>query len=279
MATQINKEVFSQLRQELGRERGNPVSRQAVYQRIARLREDDGTLSKEQAAYVLAYDNGINLADYLSAEECADIRDIVSKRASPPARASQKPADRNRKGHGNSGGVTIHLPKLKVHDPFLPKRLAEECKRMTEFYPYIYLFENSLRVFVQKVMEGKFGSDWWSSDHVPVAVNRKVNRRRESHAANVWHSSSNAHEIYYTDIKDLKKIMQTNRGLFQPFFKKLPDKLEWLTTKMGHIELHRNILAHSNPLDRGNCTELKHYFEQWQRQLKKIAAEIDAGGS
>ena len=99
--------------------------------------------------------------------------------------------------------------EFETDDPVLPIQIAEEAKAMAELYPYIYAFENSVRNIVRVVMESKYGKEWWR-DHVGAQVKRNVERNKATEKKNAWHGKSKPHDIYYTELDDLRSIIASN---------------------------------------------------------------------
>ncbi len=67
----------SAIRRELFRRR--PVSRQAMNQRAKRLKDDYGPMTTDEAMYVIAHQEHVDLAKHLNAEMVAHIRDLVDR--------------------------------------------------------------------------------------------------------------------------------------------------------------------------------------------------------
>ncbi len=246
---------------------------QALSQRAKRLK---GKLPMPTAlaVYVIAHREGIGIDRYLDKETVSDVRRVLrelpSETPEGPRTATRKtraPAERR---------VSIKLPELQhLHYHFLTPPAADHCKRMGELYPYVYVFENSLRGFIREVLQKKVGQNWWEKA-APTLVRQKVQKRMDEHGKNAWHSSTSANPLSYADIGDLTKIINKNSALFAPLFEGIEDGYRWLTTKTNHIELHRNVIAHNNPLSRDNAEELKRYCKQWQLLARKIKETLDA---
>jgi len=245
------------------------------YSKVAEVRDRYGnTISTEEAAYVLAADTRkVNLAAYLDGptrERIMNIRSKAPMAAEPPRRAAS-----TRVAASSPRDVTIKLPKLDVTDPFLPAKTVEQCRKMAEVYPLVYLFENSLRAFIDEVMQRRYGGNWWASKAPKKAVEQAEERKRK-HGANAWHSSPHARDINYVDIDRLTLIIRSNSNDFSPLFDGLPSGIDWLLAKISHIELHRNTIAHNNPLTADNIQEVTLYFRQWQGQLKQLGPRVNS---
>ena len=245
-------------------------SPQALSQRVQRLARRL-PMSTPLAVYVIAHQNGIRIDRTLEPETIAEVRQLVKDLVS--ADESSSSGRRAAQSGAKTAKVTVRIPGASEEEhAFLSRADALNCKRMSELYPHVYLFENSVRRFIRRVLEREFGTAW--EDHIPSNLRRHAEGRRKQHGENAWHSVQSADTLAYVDIKNLTKIIDTNSRLFAPLFSGVRDGYRWLTTKLNHIELHRNVIAHNNPLSKDNAAELKRYCKQWQRQAKQIEAVL-----
>jgi len=243
----IHRKVMQELRDTL------KVSDRRIYQMIEDTRKQM-VVTREIAAYLLATQNGIDLSRYLSENTLSQVRQAMGAR---PLIVTSKP----RVPKESKKQIVLQLgKKLTIIEPNLPRKLMNEAYEMSEVYPIIYLFENSVRYFILKVMESKVGLDWWDSK-VSHEIREKVEERlKEEHR---WHGRRGAHKIFYTDLGDLASIITTN---WQNFKDVLPN-VAWVTSRIKEFELSRNIVAHNNPLPKREIKRLELYCEDWIRQI------------
>jgi len=128
------------------------------------------------------------------------------------------------------------------------------------------MFQNSVRKFVQKIMEEKFGKDWWKKANINSNIFRKVKIRKEDEDKNRWHGKRGTHEIFYTDIEELMSIMENNWEVFEHH---LP-KQHIIKAIIEIIGTSRNVIAHNNPLSKDDILALKLNYKRWTRQVKDI---------
>lgn len=251
----IDKEIMELLQTKTKR------TPQRIYQMIEAKRKEHGfAISKETAAYVVAGENGIDISDYLDEDELRKVREIIDSSV-PTATRPRSPIK------PTPDQITVSFEKgLKVQDPYLPKRLLEDAKRMANVYPVVYVFENSVRNLILSVMEAKFGKDWWNN-RVGLKLKQKVKDRIEKEDKNRWHGKRGAHPIFYTDIDDLKSVVSSNWTEFQDIF----PELQWITGKIDEIEMSRNVIAHNNPLEDRDITRLELNLQDWTAQLSRWA--------
>jgi len=271
----IHKKVFAELAVRLGTD-DRPLKKSGLYARIGDVREAyGGTIDTTDAAYVLASDSGIDLSRHLDAETRDRIREIRSQQpagARQPASAS--PGTESKNARKTARTVQIKLPDFdKIDDPFIAPSVAQDAKRMSELYPIVYLFENSIRGFIRRVMNITYGETWWEN-RVAKRITEKARKWQDKHDKNRWHSKCNADPLCYVEIDDLACIIRSNRAIFDPLFDGIRQGVDWLLTKIDHIQVHRNVVAHNNPLTKDNTTELRLYFREWQRHATKIAKDL-----
>jgi len=214
----------------------------------------------EIAAYVLAAESNIDITKFLNAEELDQVRQ---------ARSTKTPIDfKAPKSQGKSKReLTIYFDKDFIIDcPNVPAKVLSDAKKMQKVYPYFYIFENSIRYFILKTLETKYGKEWWDKK-VSRKIREKVTQRQADEGRNRWHGKRGRHPIFYTNIDHLKKIITSNSD---DFIGKLPDMgkpIEWLTNRIEEIELSRNIIAHNNPLTDDDLTRIMLYFRDWIKQI------------
>lgn len=164
-------------------------------------------------------------------------------------------------------------PKLpsKSEDPFIGDVAFSAASNNAEIYPTVYLFENSVRYFVAAVMKKDFGENWWTDkvETVNTGVQKNVTIRRLAEKEAPWHSSRGADPIFFTDIDDLKTIINSNGAVFR---KILAGKYNHLIVWIEEIEKTRNILAHNNPVTKKDRERLMVYAHDWSK-LAEIVFE------
>jgi len=143
----IDKRIIEALKSNLD------IGYSAIYERIKKVRESKGfTISKEQAAALLASENGIDISKYLKQDELSELRKlqtqvppiikkVVHKQVIPQSKIIRL----------NSG--------LEIQDPLLPVKTSSKAIEMAEVYVYIYIFENSVRNVISLVLSKKYGTD------------------------------------------------------------------------------------------------------------------------
>jgi hypothetical protein len=217
------------------------------------------TITNEKALYLVAAENGIDISKVLKPEELAEVREAI--------RSAKTVQVNNRVPVDVKKPVIVNLDKeTKINCPNVPTSILKDAKKMSEVYPYFYVFENSVRYFIIDTLESKYGKDWWALK-VSSKSRGKATDRQNKEGRNRWHGKRGEHPIFYVDIDDLQKIITSN---FEDFKNQLPavDRpVEWLTNRIEEVEQSRNIIAHNNPLSDDDITRVRIYFKDWIKQI------------
>ena len=252
--SEVGKMIKRQIMSLLKEKTGKSLSR--IYQMIES-RQKSHAVTRETAAYLLAMEYDINVAKYLSPDELAEVRGVklpvIVKL--PPLSHKVPPSPR----------IVRIEPSVDIEVPNLPSRVVNEAKDMSRVYPYIYLFENSVRYLIKDIMERNYSSDWWE-ERAPSETKKTVYNRLEKEDIHRWHAQRGKHSIFYSDIRDLLSIIRKNWEDFKDIF---PDQ-PWVKSLLDSIELSRNIVAHNNPLPKDEITRLKLDLKAWVKQISKL---------
>lgn len=108
-------------------------------------------------------------------------------------------------------------------------------------YWKLYAIENLVRVIVHSVLTVEAGPYWWAKT-VDPAIKGQVRFRMTEYASQPWHSTPGKHDIYYTFLSDLNKIITANSHLFSPV---IPHIDQWIA-RIEQIRLPRNVVGHMN---------------------------------
>ena len=250
MAT--NRKLRAELLGRLG------CSPQALSQRAQVIKNDYGPMSTAEAIYLIAHQHRFDLSKYVDKDTVKQVGDILARKTTIVS-----PSTQVKKNNGNTAYIKISddLPKVDV---LLSTALAKDAAKMAKTYPIYYVIENSLRVVIKRILEKKYGADWWDS-RVPTDPKRRVDGRKSEEATKPWHGKRGQHEIFYSDFKDLKSIINANREAFMPVF----IDIEWILQKLSELEQPRNIVAHHNPMDPNDIKRIEVFFEDWIKLLRE----------
>lgn len=241
------------------------ISRQAIESRVKRHQNKYGPFSPEVAYGIVAQKAGIDVSKYITDQDIlAIIRQELDRITQldaeiPPARPKTIIKT-----------VTANIGKeISLTDPILGKQTLTDAKEMTITYAELYVFENSAREVIRRVLSRKFGTDWWDSE-VKKKIKDKAQSRMDTEDRNAWHGRRGSHPIYYSDIPDLLSIIQRNWNHFKDIF---PDP-NWVMVRLNEIALSRNIVDHHNPLQKKDRQRLSIYLKDWHDQISANKLKI-----
>ncbi len=236
------------------------ISRQALSARAKRMKIKYGPMSTEEAVGLIAHLQGIDVSKYLDPSQVEQIRRLVQQRAileSPDAQRRARPTVKEVK-------VTIG-GKLKLADPLLPKHVLEDAKAMANVYAQLYVFENSVREVIRRVLSRTYGDNWWD-DCIPLKVHRYAQSRMDDDERNAWHGRRGDHPIYYIDISHYISIIQALWSDFEDMFPSQP----WVIQRINEIARSRNVIDHHNPLLKPDRDRIRVFFADWSKQIESV---------
>jgi hypothetical protein len=235
------------------------VTRQRLWQRAKRMKDEHGPMSTEDATYVIAHQEGIDLTKYLDQSTVDRIRGLIPEGPHKSASGS-----RNKSRDSGRRPVVVRIgPDVPQVDALLSTTQAQDARKMAQVYPKYYVLENSVRALIMRVLGMAYGKQWWDT-RAPKAVRDTVAERMKKEARQPWHGKRGQHEIFYSDFGDLKRIISKNWGDFEAFF---PSQ-EWILQRLCDMEHPRNVMAHHNPLGPQDLTRVDLCFSDWIALLK-----------
>jgi predicted restriction endonuclease len=249
---------YRQLRQDLLKKLG--ISPQALSQRCIKI-QSNVPMSTKDAIYIIAQQNQIRLDKYLDEDTLSRIRTHLTQlnrsSASIPQQKVAIPSAKNK---------NVQIGKnFSFTDYLLPSTKISEAREMSEIFPYIYLLENSMREFIDKIMTSQFGTNWWDTQ-APKPLRDNVKIMMASDKKDSWHQRRGARPIDYLDFKDLPRLMNKLNPIVIPGI--IPNQ-EWFKVIVDEVYKSRCVVCHMNPLDKNNINAVIVRFNYWQKQIKE----------
>jgi hypothetical protein len=233
------------------------------------------SITTKEALFVIARDNQVGFqADFskLSKEEQKTVSSTQTK--SVRAVAASAKVSSSKKSKPVTRTVSLKTPLGTFGDPYLPPSVIDQAKTMSEtVYPYLYVFENSIRNFINLVMTSHAGSNWWTSEMTSTALREIVavaDDRINKESENYYHGKRGAHPLYYIDFTHLIKIIKAKDRVFQKYFANLPGKMNGFLAKLEEIQPSRNVSSHHNPLNKRDLNRIYQYLTDWTSQLQYL---------
>ena len=137
----------------------------------------------------------------------------------------------------------------------------------SKVYWKLFAIENLVRVVVHSILTVQAGSNYWSIAIDP-GIRGQVEKRRKDYASRPWHSTPGKHDIYYTFLSDLNKIIAANSHLFKPM---VPDIDQWVA-RIEQVRLPRNIVGHMNWLSMTDRQRIDVFHADVQHLIQHLAS-------
>jgi Swt1-like HEPN len=258
------KELRDDLRKKLGV--GERQLRRLIAARAAELPS-----THEEALFVLAHESNLTLRRYLTPEQIAGVRALVQG-GPPTARTPQVNGERVRRTAIKPRPTVVTIAGINVEKlPGMTAAHARQAKMMAEkVYPMVYVFENSVRDVVERVLKQEFGSDWWT-EAVPGKVQATAKSHKDAEKKDAWHSQRGGRDIDYVFLNDLWAIIKHQWLHFRALFPSQPWAETLITSDMN---VSRRVLAHMTPLDGDDVKNLEAAFRKWAKQLKGVEDKL-----
>ncbi len=246
----------------------NNWSAQALANAVTKLQNDLHIEPRSDALLVLAILNqvplkGFNL-DPESQRRASELaRAIVGTRPQPGPSASTTAV---------KSSVAAKVVNVQSRDfdfgampAFMNIYAGGNHERSREAYQLLYLFENSVRETIVRVLKAEFGQDWWPRGVDPGTV-RKAEDRKSQDDEDPWHTPRGEHLIVYLDLYDYNKIILSDNNW--PLFKLIFKRKTFVEETLHRINVSRRVVAHMNGLAKGDFDSLKSNFNMWNKHLK-----------
>ncbi len=145
----------------------------------------------------------------------------------------------------------------------LPEDIIDKGKQMAEAYIYLYVVENYVRLFIERVAREKHGIDYFTKLNIPSSIRGFIAGRKTQEAKNQWISVRGDSDLFYLDFKELGTIIQNNWEIFKPYF---PDQ-SWICSKIDELGNCRNLIAHNSIIGEHERDVIRVNFNSILRQL------------
>lgn len=244
----VNKEIRTKLLSQLA------ISPQALSQRAARIKSKHGPMTTDEAVYVIAHIEGIDLSRYLVLNVLDRIRSLIPKDVAPQETKLSISGKTLRRAIRRKGDRTSY-PLVRETDIEKAYSIGKES------YPRLFILENSIRALIAMILS-KVKKDWWE-ELVSKDVQESVQKKIEKEKKYPHRKSRGKAPIDYSDFSDLLKIVNKN----MPRFKAIIVNEEWFKTSMNEVYMSRNNVAHSVLLSEEDKAKINTFYTEWERIL------------
>lgn len=228
------------------------VTRQALSLRAKQIKAKYGPMTTDEAVYIIAHIEGVNLAKYLPLETLDRVRSLIPREIKPSPIAPQVKTT-NKKPKSRKTIASYPL----VNNAFIQRAVTIG----DESFPQIVVMENSIRALIEKTLSA-INPNWWVA-LVPPNVQRNVQRTIDKEKKFPYREKRGNRPILYCNFADLKEIIVAN----YPEFRNVIIDIEWFKAKMDEVYMARNNLAHSVLLSDDDISRIALFYRDWARLL------------
>jgi hypothetical protein len=245
------------------------ITNQAIGLRSRKIRKAV-PMPAEVSTYVAAFEAGVDLNKHLTPDEVRNVAvhvQMVQAAQGTGGSTAASKAPVSKRGPA-SPRAKFKLPKVTLPTGTLSESKKSDALRMAErVYQLIYVFENSVREFVDGHLTAEYGKDWWNDRQIVSKAARDIyERNKGKQGRDRWVERKTARPIYYTELSHLRDIIGSDNGwkVFRPIF----NEKEWVKSRIRAFESPRNVVAHMNPLAEKNIRGLEVRAQEWFDQIK-----------
>lgn len=244
----IHREVRRELLNKL------KITHQALSLRAKQIKSRYGPMTTDEAVYIIAHVEGINLAKYLPLATLDRVRSLIPREIkSSPVAPQVRTASKK----------TRSRPKSTVSYPLVSNAFIQRVVSIgDESFPQIVVLENSVRTLIEKTLSA-ITPDWWTT-LVPHNIQTNVQRTIDKEKKYPYREKRGSHPILYCNFADLKEIIVVNYAEFRNVIM----DVEWFKTKMDEVYMARNNLAHSILLTNDDISRIALFYRDWARLLE-----------
>ena len=256
-----NSQVLAELRKKL-----DGVSHQAIQQRRARLQELVA-MPSDIATYIVAQRNGVPIQRYLDTSTLETVATFEGRLAAKEGAPTSSGQGTSAKAKPTKREVVVSIAGIHVDRlPGMTQAHAIEAKQMAEkVYPALYVFENSARDVISRLLEEGVGPDWWN-EVVKKELRDKAAKRKKDESKDPWHGKRAAAPIDYLDLSDLPLIVSASKAW--PHLKNVFPRIAWFQELVNELNVSRRVAAHMNPLESDDIKNVEAAFRKWAKLLK-----------
>ncbi len=211
-------------------------------------------MSTDEAVYVIAHMQGIDLSRYLPLDTLDRIRSLLPRELPKSSKQLEQSKIQPKKRKTES-----------ISYPLVKETLMKTAVDLgQEVFPQLFVLENSIRALIEKRLS-KYGNDWWEK-LVPKPVRENVEQTMKREKRYPYREKRGEHPLYYANFKDLKKIIleESNKSNFADVIV----DFVWFEAKMDEVYMARNNLAHSVPFSSDDKSRIALLYRDWARLLE-----------
>jgi len=245
------------------------VTRQSLDGRVKTLQKKL-PMSKEDALYLIAFNEQVKIDDQLDPETLERVGRYHTQLSEPTAAQPRSRASKSTRAPSKPKNVVVKFAGIDIEGvPGLTAGHAHEAKLMAErVYPILYVFENSARDIIERVLTAQWGGNWWEEVSWSEA-RRELKNRQEREGQDAWHSKRGDSPLAYLDLSHLVALV--GKPKVWPYFESIFPRENWFAGVVDDLTVSRRVIAHMNPLTSADIEQVEAGFRRWVRQIKAKA--------
>jgi hypothetical protein len=234
------------------------ITPQALSQRAKKMKSAFGPMSTEEAVYVIAHQEGVDLTRLLSIGIIDRVRSLVPKEL---PRRWQAKAHLTAKTKKDPKGTRLY--------PLVKKSLISQSVRIgQESFPQLFILENSIRNVIIQKLGCAYGKQWWNKANIR-GVRDDVQRTIDKEKKYPHRQKRGSHPIYYSNFAHLKQIILNERKHFAGIIV----DFKWFEVEMNEVYMPRNLLAHSIVIGEDDASRIRLFYRDWARLLESAGCK------
>lgn len=227
----MNRDLIAEITQRTG------LKKEGIKVTLSRIKKRYDLKSIQQAAclYIKRRKLDINVSsivDDITRQVLRDQTKNAAQAVAGPVRSSQK-----------AKSVSALAPKVKN----VPSADYGTAARLADFYPYLFIFENALRIAVESKMAKAYGGAWWESklkNDLPDLYRYAADEKKKQSKLPIVGRVLNLNNLECLTIGHLDQLIQKYGALFVP---SVFPTIHFFSGHMVIVKYVRNALAHVSP--------------------------------
>jgi len=134
---------------------------------------------------------------------------------------------------------------------YIPEDVLMKGKEMMRVYYYLYVIENFLRLFIEKIFTDNYGEDYIKKIILTKKIRDTIKGRKQNEEKNHWVRIRGNSELFYLDFIELGLLIQNNWDLFKEYF---PEQ-SWINSKLNDLVDRVNERAEQESIEFGVITK------------------------
>lgn len=229
------------------------ITPQALSKRAKKIKANYGPMSTEEATYVIAHQEGIDLSRFLSIELIDRVRSLIPRELPKIQEVVHTPKVRKKKVKKSTSSYPL------VSNVMISKAVSIG----DESFPQMFILENSIRNSIKEKLTSAYGPNWWVQARIK-GIRDNVQKTIDKEKKYPHREKRGLHPIFYSNFADLKQIILNER---QHFADMIMD-FQWFEVEMDQVYMARNSLAHSIAITEDDASRIRLFYRDWARLLE-----------